>query len=193
MTAALRVIDAEPPEAFTMRRVADELGVGVMTLYGYVSSKEEILGGVMTLVLVDGESARPDDAGWDERLRDDVTHMYSVCHRHPHLVSLVLAQTSASPGLFRVRERMLGTLLEAGFEKTVALHALGVLTSYAVGFGSMQGRAASIDLPARMRELPVDEFPHLATVAGGYAVHLSKDAFEFGLELLLDGLRAQAG
>ena len=46
LEAALRVIDREPPEAFTMRRVADELGMGVMTLYGYVGSKGEILAGV---------------------------------------------------------------------------------------------------------------------------------------------------
>src|SRR5262245_13608121 len=46
LEAALRVIDAVPPDAFTMRRVADELGMGVMTLYGYVRNKEEILEGV---------------------------------------------------------------------------------------------------------------------------------------------------
>jgi len=193
LAAALSVIDDEPPAAFTMRRVADELGMGVMTLYGYVRSKEEILEGVTTLVLADAQRSVSDDAGWDERVRDDIRHLYDLCRRHPNLVTLVLAQASASPGLFRLRERVLDTLLDAGFEETVALHALGVLTSYAVGFGSMQGGAPAIDLPERIRELPAGEFPRLAAAADRYAVHLSDEAFDHGLELLLSGLRAQAG
>lgn len=191
LEAALRVIDAEPPAAFTMRRVADELGMGVMTLYGYVRSKEEILAGVTQLVLA--EHAPAADAVWHERLRADVTHLFDLCRRHPNLVTLVLGQTTASPGLFRIRERMLGTLLDAGFDEDAALHALGALTSYALGFGALAHRGTQIDLPERLRELPADEFPHLAAVEDRYAEHLSDEAFDRGLDLLLAGLRAQVG
>jgi AcrR family transcriptional regulator len=189
LEAALRVIDLEPPEAFTMRRVADELGMGVMTLYGYVSSKEEILGGVTQLVLAE-HSPNADDP-WDDRLRSDVEHLFDLCRRHPNLVRLVLGQTSASPGLFHVRERMLATLIEAGFDEVAALHALGALTSFAIGFGALAHRGTQIDLPERLRELPAEEFPHLAGVGDGYAEHLSDAAFEHGLELILRGLRAE--
>jgi AcrR family transcriptional regulator len=186
LEAALRVIDREPPEAFTMRRVADELGMGVMTLYGYVSSKGEILAGVTTLVL--SEQTPDSEAPWDERLRADVQYLYDICRRHPHLVTLVLAQAGASPGLFRLRERMLGTLLDAGLDEDAALHALGALTSYALGFGALGHRSTLIDLTERIRELPPDEFPRLAHVADRYAEHLSDAAFEHGLDLLLRGL-----
>jgi AcrR family transcriptional regulator len=184
------VIDGAPPEAFTMRRVADELGMGVMTLYGYVRNKDEILEGVTALALAEGHPQPPPDASWEEQVRTDVAHLHDLCRRHPNLVTLVLGQTTASPGLFRLRERMLGTLLATGFDDETALHALGILTTYALGFGSAQAGAAPIDLPERIRELPASDFPHLADAADRYAVHLSDEAFERGLEFILRGLRA---
>jgi hypothetical protein len=108
-------------------------------------------------------------------------------------VQLVLRQMSAAPGLFSLRERLLATLHDAGFSQTAALHALGVLTSYAVGFGALQTGATQIDSPERIRELPAGEFPHLAGAAERYAEHLSEDAFAHGLDLILDGLRTELG
>jgi AcrR family transcriptional regulator len=193
LETALRVIDRDGAEQFSMRRVAEELGVGVMTLYGYVRNREEMVEGVAALVFAELPLGLPDDATWEERLRADVVRLYAFCRRHPSVVTLVLDQSTASPGLFRIRERMLATLLSAAFDEATALHALGALTSYAVGFGSMQGGAPPIDLPERIRELPAEDFPHLAAAADRYAGHLSDEAFEYGLALLLDGLRAQAG
>jgi AcrR family transcriptional regulator len=190
LETALRVIDREAPEAFTMRRVADELGVGVMTLYGYVRNKEEIVEGVTALALAEGLHQPPPDASWEDQVRADVEHLHDLCRRHPNLVTLVLGQTAASPGLFRLRERMLGTLLAAGFDGVTALHALGILTSYALGFGGLQASAAPIDLPERIRELPASDFPHLADAADGYDAHLSDEAFQRGLGFILRGLRA---
>jgi AcrR family transcriptional regulator len=194
LRVALRVIDESSPDGFTMRRVADALGIGVMTLYGYVADKAELLQGVTELAFA--ETGRPTAPGarWDERLGADVIRLHGVARRHPQLVSLVLAQSSAVPGLFRMRERMLGALLQAGFDAHTALHALGVVCHYAVGFAGAQAAAPPFDLPERIRELPPADFPRLAAVAGDYAEHLSDEAFAFGLELLLDGLRArQAG
>jgi AcrR family transcriptional regulator len=191
LEAALGVIDREPPAAFTMRRVADELGMGVMTLYGYVRNKEEIVEGVTALALAAGQRPPAPRASWEDQVRTDIEHLHDVCRHHPNLVTLILGQTAASPGLFRLRERMLGALLSAGFDPVTALHALGILTTYALGFGSAQAGAAPIDLPERIRELPASDFPHLADAADRYSVHLSDEAFEHGLEFILRGLRAE--
>jgi AcrR family transcriptional regulator len=185
LETALRVIDRDGPEQFSMRRIADELGMGTMTLYGYIQNKEQMIEGVLALAFAELHRETPPDASWEVRLRNDVEHLHGICRRHPNLVILVLGQTSASPGLFRIRERMLGTLLAAGFQEPTALHALGVLTSYALGFGGTQAGAAPIDLPERIRELPATDFPNLFHAADRYATHLSDQAFEYGLELLL--------
>jgi AcrR family transcriptional regulator len=192
LVAALRVIDRGPPDAFTMRRVADELGMGVMTLYGYVRSKEEILESVTARELAAAAPTEA-DAGWDERLRSDVEHLFDLCRRHPNLAQLVLRQISAAPGLFALRERMLATLHEAGFEQTPALHALGILTSYALGFAALQSGTTQIDSPERIRELPAQDFPNLAAAADRYAEHLSAEAFAHGLDFILAGLRTERG
>lgn len=189
LAAALKVIDAGPPDAFTMRRVAEELGMGVMTLYGYVRSKEEILEGLTLLVYGEARRDEPIATSWDAQLRAEIRGLHEVGLRHPNLVALVLAQASAAPGMFRMRERMLGTMLAAGFERGVALRALGALTSYALGFAGAQASSAPIDLPERIRELPAAEFPNLAALADDYGEHLSDAAFEYGLDLLVAGLR----
>jgi AcrR family transcriptional regulator len=190
LAAALRVIDAVPPDAFTMRRVADELGMGVMTLYGYVRNKEEILEGVVGLLMSDHHRAATATATWDERLCTEVRDLHGIGRRHPNLVTLVLAQNSPTPGMFNMRERMMTVLLDAGFTDTTALHALGVLCNYALGFAAAQALAAPIDLPERIAELPDDEFPSLSRLADVYSTHLSDEAFTFGLDLLIRGLRA---
>jgi AcrR family transcriptional regulator len=190
LEAALVVIDRDGPEMFSMRRIADEVGMGAMTLYGYVRNKEEVVEGVTALAFAALHRTTPSDAGWEDQLRGEVENLHDLCLRHPNLVVLVLGQTSASPGLFRLRERMLGTLLGAGFEETTALYALGILTSYALGFAGIQAGHAPIDLPERIRELPTSDFPHLSHAADRYAAHLSERAFEYGLELILSGMRA---
>jgi AcrR family transcriptional regulator len=184
------VIDRDGPELFSMRRIADELGMGTMTLYGYVRNKEEVVEGVTALAFAELHREVPSAAGWEAQLRSEVESLHDLCRRHPNLVTLVLGQTSASPGLFRLREQMLGALLGAGFDEVTALHALGVLTSYALGFGGTQSARAPIDLPERIRELPATDFPNLSHTAERYATHLSDQAFEYGLELLFTGLRA---
>jgi len=189
--AALAVIDEAPSaEAFTMRRVADRLGIGVMTLYGYVASKEELIEGATMLAFTESGPDVAPAAGWEERLRHEVLAFHALSRRHPRLVALVLAQRSALPGLFRMRERMLEALLSAGLDHAAALRALGVLLNYVLGFAGAQASAAPIDLPERIRELPAGEFPRLSSLADEYAEHLSDEAFEAGLEWILAGLGA---
>src|ERR1700747_2610076 len=85
LETALELVDREPPEGFTMRRVADELGMGVMTLYGYVRNKEEILEGLVGLLMSDAHRAATATATWDERLRAEVRDLHGIGRRHPNL------------------------------------------------------------------------------------------------------------
>jgi AcrR family transcriptional regulator len=185
--AALRLLERDP-ERFTMRALADELGIGVMTLYGYARSKEEILEGAALVALRDIRHQPEPGMDWDETLREGARELHEVCRRFPNLTSAVIWQGSPAPGLFRVRERMLGGLLGAGFDETIALSALGSLVSYALGFGAAQASMLTQALSERIHELPEEEFPNLTGVED-YASHLSDEAFEYGLELIIEGLR----
>jgi hypothetical protein len=83
---------------------------------------------------------------------------------------------------------MLRTLLDAGFKETTALHALGALSYYALGFAT--GQAALSDTPPddSLPDLPAEAFPRLTALAPRYGEHASDQAFEFGLQQLLEGL-----
>jgi len=88
-----------------------------------------------------------------------------------------------------LRERMLGLLRGAGFDDNTALQALGALAYYTTGFSGGQALQRMSDAGSTIVKLPHETFPHLTSLAGSYEQHASEAAFEFGLELLLDGLR----
>jgi AcrR family transcriptional regulator len=192
IAAALALIDRDGPEGFTMRALAGELGIGVMTLYGYVRSKEDMVAAITDAVFREVHADADGEGTWEARLRAGLQDLHQLGRRHPHLVTLTLSQSHAPPGLFRLRERLLGGLRDAGLDQETSVRALGVLLNYVLGFSAAQANAAPIESPERLRELPPDAFPHLVAAADGYAEHLSDESFEYGLNLLLRGLGTDA-
>jgi AcrR family transcriptional regulator len=193
--AALELIDAEGLVAFSMRRVAERMGIGPMTIYGYVRTKEELLDGVVGLalhgVLDDLDLEEP----WDEQVRTAVRDLHDALRSHPGVLELLLAKPAPSPQLDLIRETLLGILRRAGFGEEAVWEAVGILSSYAVGFATAQVSfrhvgAASAQVE-RLGDLPATRFPNLTDLAGGYPAHMSDAAFEWGLTILVDGLRAQ--
>jgi AcrR family transcriptional regulator len=186
---ALEVIEEAPPEEFSMRRLGEALGVRSMTLYGYVENRNDIIESVTRLAL-DKFHQEPDpDAAWYDQVRVMLREIHLVCREYPHLASLVISRDTHVPGLLHLRERMLALLRGAGFDDHTALQALGVLAYYTTGFSGGQALQRMSDAGGTIVKLPRETFPHLTSLAGSYEQHASEEAFEFGLELLLDGLR----
>ncbi|HEY1968376.1 MAG TPA: TetR/AcrR family transcriptional regulator C-terminal domain-containing protein [Pseudonocardia sp.] len=186
---ALELIEAAPPEEFSMRRLGEALGVRSMTLYGYVDNKNDIIESVTRLALDKFHQEPNPDASWSEQLRAMLREIHLVCREYSHLASLVISRDTHIPGLLHLRERMLALLRGAGFDDTTALHALGVLAYYTTGFSGGQAFQSMSDAGSTVAQLPHATFPQLTSLAGSYEKHASEEAFEFGLELLLDGLR----
>jgi AcrR family transcriptional regulator len=188
--AALELIDSGPPESFSMRRLAETLGLTAMALYSYAADKDALIeGATLTALAAAGGHEPVSDTHWREQLAVPIREIHRVMKEHPHLATLVIGNHARSKGLFRIRERMLGTLVDNGFDETAALHALGVLIYYALGFTG--GQAALADVPPEdvLPPLPPGEFPHLTAARRNFSRHASDEAFEFGLKLLLDGLQ----
>jgi AcrR family transcriptional regulator len=193
LEAALALIDDEGLDALTMRRLAEELGVSVMSLYGYVRTKEEIVDGVYGLALERLNTDLDRDAPWDEQLTTAIRHVHTSLHAHPGLVELLIARSVPGSGIDLVRENLIGILRRAGFPKREALQAHGACMAYAMGFAVAERARPDTGSPseqfARLRSLPPEEFPYLSEVAAEYGSHLSGDAFEYGLAHLVGGLR----
>src|SRR5581483_6583657 len=188
--AALEVIDAHGREALTMRRLAEAMGTGTTTLYDYVKNKEELLQGVETL-LIDSLVADLDHAlPWDRQLTETLRRLRAVQREHPGFVEVLSAQVMPGPTLDPVREGLMRILRQAGFSRQDAAYVLALVVSYVLGF-SVTDRARVKDSREvqRMRELSAHDYPYLTDMASEWAEHDPERAFEYGLSILIDGLR----
>jgi AcrR family transcriptional regulator len=205
LQAAIRMADEGGIESLTMRKLARELGVEAMSLYNHVANKGDLVDGIVDLVV--GEIELPSTGeDWDVVIRRYAISAHEAFVRHPWACSLVMRPTSnRSVPVPRLQymEWLLATLREAGFPAELTYHAYHALDSHIVGFTLWQlGHSAGADdiagsqsladfAGAFMREMRATGHPyvaehveqHLAAPAGDGARE-----FEFGLDLILDGL-----
>jgi AcrR family transcriptional regulator len=194
--AALALADREGIASLSMRRLAEALGVEAMSLYHHVASKDEILGGLVDLVFEEIEL--PAGRGWKAALRSRALSARAALARHPWALGLLESRALPGPATLRHHDAVVGCLRTGGFSVAGAAHAYALLDSYVYGFALQEqslpfDTAGPIDDVAQAfrRQLPAGGFPHLTemllshVMKPGYA--FAKE-FEFGLDLILDGL-----
>ena len=178
-----------------MRKLAKELGVEAMSLYHYVRGKDDIHGGIVDLVLAEIELPPPDEH-WKAALRRIALSYRKALARHPWAARVMFTRTDALPSRIRYMETVLRTLSEAGFSAELTDLAYHALESHTMGFtlwaASFRGMTGKLeDLAAAfLRSLPADEYPHLIQHVHHHLAPPKepRSAFEFGLDLILDGL-----
>jgi AcrR family transcriptional regulator len=195
LRAAIAIADERGSGAVTMRAIASQLGVEAMSLYNHVANKDEILDGMIDLVVEEVEL--PEDvADWREAMRRRAVSAHGVFSRHPWASALIDSRPSAGPARLRYFDWVLGTLVDAGFSYDAAARCFSVLDSYIYGFGRQQMALADGGAPteemaeALLEFIPPDIYPHvhrMATLAMTRAYDAEAD-FDFGLEIILDGL-----
>ena len=208
--AAIRLADQGGIESLTMRKLAQALGVEAMSLYNHVANKGDLVDGIVDLVV--SEIELPSTAtDWDVAIRECAISAHEVLLRHPWACSLVMSATSTrtvrAPRL-RYMEWLLRRLGEAGFSPELTYHAYHALDSHILGFTLWQlgHSAAALNLAraediadfvaAFARELRDGDYPHLAEHVEQHLAAPSDDGareFEFGLNLILDGLERARG
>ncbi len=202
MQRAVTVADAGGIEALSMRKLAADLGIEAMSLYYHVKSKDDLIDAMIALVI--SEMALP-TAGMDWRLalRERADSQREVLVRHPWAIALMDARTTQAT--LRHHDVMIGTLRDAGFSMPMVGHALSLIDSYVRGFAMQEVSlptdesgdigAATEKIMAQQQQMATD-FPNLTEMAmtlvlqPGYAYG---NEFEFGVELILDGLAAAHG
>ena len=202
LRGALDLADEIGVEAFTMRKLADELGVKPMTIYHHVAGKEEILDGMVDLVFSEIDLP-PDDLDWTAAIRRRCISARSVLNRHPWAPPLMESRTSPGPATLRHHDAVLGCLRGGGLSQQLTAHAYAVLDSYVYGFALQEaslpfgGEEDIGDVAEQILEdVPDGEYPNLVeftvstALQPGYSFGRS---FEFGLDLILAGLDAAAG
>lgn len=194
---AVRLADRDGVDGLSMRRLAGALGAGAMSLYHYVTSKDELLDAMIDIVFAEIELP-PDETDWQSAIRRRAVSAREVLARHPWANGLMESRTSPGPANLRHHEAVTACLRRAGFSVVMATHANWLLDSYVYGFALQEASLPfdSADVFADMAEgtylpqLPPDEFPYLnesaaALVASGYD---PVEEFTFGLGLILAAL-----
>jgi AcrR family transcriptional regulator len=205
LATALRLIDEDGVEALSMRRIGRALGRDPMRLYRFAASKEELLDGVVELVL--GELRVPTESGnWEDVLRRTAHGYRDIALAHPHVVPLMVTRPLATPlalrplGTLRPLEDLLELLVRAGFDERGALHAyrfyLGFLQGHVLN--ELQERVYDPEetddlLRLGLHRLPAKEFPRLRSLATELAAYDGLEELEEGLEVVIGGLRRQLG
>ena len=193
--AALAFLDRHGFEALSMRRLAAELDVGTMTLYGYFRDKNQLLDAVVDVAARDVPETGGSGA-WRDRLRQLMLALRDGLERHPSLVRLRAQRPTLTPGALRLADAAIAILLEAGFDKAESANAYRALFSYAYGFSGNTPPGSTEDHRRQYRAvlatLPADEYPALYAVATeGIEAMGGEERFEYGLDRLLDGLEAR--
>ncbi len=202
LEGAMTLADRDGVGALTMRALASELGVKPMAVYHHVAGKEEILDGIVDEVFARIELPPP-GLPWRKAIRVRAVSARVVLRRHPWATALMDSRTSPGPATLRQHDAVIGTFRRGGFSIAQTAHAYSLLDSYVFGF-ALQEAALPFDGPddaavvaeQMLAHLPADAYPHLAELTVDHVLQPGYDfgdEFEFGLELILDGLeRAQA-
>jgi AcrR family transcriptional regulator len=195
LVSALALVDEQGIEALSMRRLGQALGFEAMSLYNHVSNKDDLLDGILDLVLAEMEPPDPD--GGLAAIRSSSLAAHEALQRHPWAAGLLMAPGRIRPARLEYMNALLGALRNAGFSAETTYHAYHVLDAHIIGFSLWQTTHGSIpddveDVHAFLdRMLPAETYPYLHEhgmqhLEGG--PHQDVPAVEYGLDLLLESL-----
>ena len=195
--AAVDLADRDGVGALTMRALGAELGVEAMSLYKHVANKDEILDGIVELIVGQIEIPIADEP-WKQAMRRRAESGRAVLRRHSWAIGLLEARGSMGPAAMRYTEAVLGNLRSAGFSLDDAAHAFWLLDSYVYGHVIQETSIAPTSAPedgapleeSVAEQVTLTDYPNLRELGerarrSGYSVDRE---FAYGLDLILDAL-----
>lgn len=194
--AAADLADESGIDSVTMRELGRRLGVEAASLYNHVAGKDDLLNGIADIAAAEIELLSS-DIDWKEAMRRRAVSARGVFLRHPWAAALLDSVKWRGPYSLLYTDRVLGTLIRAGFSPVIASWAFIVLDSYIYGFERQRSNFSQSDdldtievAEEVLASIPQGEYASLSAVAMEYAdkPYDEDAAFEFGLDLILQSL-----
>ena len=196
LEAAVALADDDGLDGFSMRRLAQALGVVPMALYKHVANKDELLDGMVDIVFGEIESPSIDD-DWRSAMRRRAISAREALRRHSWAIGLMETR-NPGPANLRNHNAVMGCLREAGFSFETAIHAYSVQDAYIYGFALQENtlgfRTSGDAGEAAQRRArafdALDDYPYLVEIAAKLPESGYDNAVEFawGLDLILEAL-----
>lgn len=202
LTAAMTIADRGGLPSLTIRSLAKELGAKPMSVYYHVANKNELLDGLVDVVFEEIELPDP-EGDWREELHRRARSARARLREHRWAIGLLESRTSPGAANLRHHEAVLATLRRAGFSTELTAHAYALIDSYVYGF-ALQEASLPFEGPDSVGEVaePIvalmasGEYPTMAEMVATYYQQPGydfADEFDFGLDLILEGLERRAG
>jgi AcrR family transcriptional regulator len=195
--AAVQVADRGGVAGVSMRNVGKELGVEAMSLYHHIDGKDALLDALTDWVFARIELPDPKQP-WRSTMTDLAASARRTLSQHPWALGLIESRRSPGPALLRHHDTVLACLRTNGFSVPMAAHAFSAIDAYVYGFVLTEvnlpfepGESAEQFVEEIADMLPADEYPFLVELIGEQVAgrdYSYGDEFDFGLELILDGL-----
>lgn len=200
LDAAMSHADEGGIEALTMRRLAEELGAAPMALYRHVANKDDLIDGLIDVVF--SEIGLPaTDGDWKAAMRARAISLRDVLSRHRWAIGLMESRQNPGPANLRHHDSTIASLRAAGFDMATVAHAYSLLDAYIYGFALTKMNLPfdeTTDMAAMaegmLEPFPVDEYPNMVAFITDHAMKPGydfADEFEYGLDVILDGLDRQ--
>ncbi len=198
LETAMELADQGGLESLSMRKLGQELGVEAMALYHHFTNKEDLVDAMVDIVFGEVElpSAGPD---WSTAMRRRAISLRDALGRHRWAIGLMESRRHPGPAGLRHHDLMIGSLRSAGFDLTMAAHAYSALDSYIYGFALTKmnlpfetGDEVAEVAQTMLAPFDPDEYPNLVAFITGHAMQPGydyEDEFEYGLDIVLDGLK----
>nr|WSW47604.1 TetR/AcrR family transcriptional regulator [Streptomyces sp. NBC_01001] len=193
--AALVLLDESGLDALTMRRLADAVGVQAGALYRHFATKQDLLTAMAERILA-GCATPPPDADWSGRLTALARGMRTALLAHRDGARVYAGTHSTGPNTLGFAETLIGVLREAGFGHEDAARTALTVVHFTVGHtleeqAALQPGDQGPADPEQLREaVTAARFPHLTAALPVLTSTDFTAHFEFGLGLLVQGLRA---
>ena len=193
VTEALALLDRDGLERFSLRRLAESLGVTPMAVYNHVDSKRALLQAIADTVVsnVDYGHVR---GGWQKVVAACFRTLRAACLAHPGAVPLVESAEVLPAAIFRPMEITLSALERAGMGTDDALRAYSLLTTFTLGQVSYQikGWSRGVDPATATSEGRISRkaFPTVIQATERRPWNFDQ-AFEFGLAVIVAGLNGR--
>lgn len=200
LAGAVALADEVGIGALTIRRLAEALEVKPMTIYHHVPNKEAVIDGMVDLVFSEIETPDP-DLDWKSAIRRRCTSARAVLARHPWAAPYMESRTSPGSATLAHHDAVLGCL-RRGMSIEMTAHAYALLDAFVYGFALQE---ASLPTPAGddmaeladaiVEQFPPGAYPNLVELTTEHVLQPGYDfrhEFDFGLDLILDGLERSA-
>ena len=199
---AVRQADKGGIDSLSMRKLGQELGVEAMALYYHFANKDDLIDGMVDLVFAEIELPHSGDQ-WRSAMRQRAIAVCDALLRHRWAIGLMESRRRPGPANLRHHDSVIGTLRAGGFDIAMAAHAYSLLDSYIYGFA-----LTKLNLPfdtaddvaevaqSMLEPFPPDEYPNMVEILTDHVMKPGYDygeEFEYGLDLILDGLERVRG